>query len=120
MSRDEVSDEKEDGHNDMLGNGDDIGACDFGNCDTAVGLVGSIQINMIRANASSDGDLQVLRLLETLGSQITRVEAGQSVWFPTLVPGTYGVVMITSASTSSLSNLEFSPSLSEVVTRVCP
>ena len=28
--------------------------------------------------------------------------------------------MITSASTNSWSNLEFSPSLSEVVTRVCP
>lgn len=33
---------------------------------------------------------------------------------------TYGVVMMTSASTSSWSNLEFSPSLSEVVTRVWP
>ncbi len=32
----------------------------------------------------------------------------------------YGVVMITSASTSSWSNFEFSPSLSDVVTRVCP
>jgi hypothetical protein len=32
----------------------------------------------------------------------------------------YGVVMMTSASTSSLSNVEFSPSLSEVVTSVCP
>ena len=31
---------------------------------------------------------------------------------------THGVVMMTSASTSSLSNLEFSPSLSEVVTKV--
>lgn len=34
--------------------------------------------------------------------------------------GTYGVVMMTSASTSSWSNLEFSPSLSDVVTRVWP
>jgi hypothetical protein len=34
--------------------------------------------------------------------------------------GPYGVVMIISASTSSLSKVEFSPSLSEVVTRVCP
>ena len=33
---------------------------------------------------------------------------------------TYGVVMMISASTSSLSNFESSPSLSEVVTRVCP
>lgn len=32
--------------------------------------------------------------------------------------GTYGVVMMISASTSSLSKVEFSPSLSEVVTRV--
>lgn len=35
-------------------------------------------------------------------------------------PKTHGVVMMTSASTSSLSKVEFSPSLSEVVTRVCP
>jgi hypothetical protein len=34
--------------------------------------------------------------------------------------GAYGVVMIISASTSSLSKVESSPSLSEVVTRVCP
>lgn len=33
---------------------------------------------------------------------------------------TYGVVMIISASTSSLSNVESSPSLSDVVTSVCP
>jgi hypothetical protein len=33
---------------------------------------------------------------------------------------TYGVVMMTSASTSSLSNVESSPSLSEVVTSVWP
>jgi hypothetical protein len=33
---------------------------------------------------------------------------------------TNGVVMMISASTSSWSNLEFSPSLSDVVTRVCP
>lgn len=34
--------------------------------------------------------------------------------------GTHGVVMIISESTSSLSKTEFSPSLSEVVTRVWP
>ena len=33
---------------------------------------------------------------------------------------THGVVMMTSASTSSLSKVEFSPSLSEVVTSVWP
>ena len=32
----------------------------------------------------------------------------------------FGLVMMTSASTSSWSNFEFSPSLSEVVTSVCP
>ena len=117
---DEVSDEEEDGHNDVLGDRDNIGAGNFSDCDAAIGLVGSVQIDVVGANASGDGDLEVLGLLETLGGQVTRVEAGESARFPTVMLPTYGVVMMTSASTSSLSNLEPSPSLSEVVTRVCP
>ena len=37
-----------------------------------------------------------------------------------MIGNAHGVVMMTSASTNSLSNLEFSPSLSDVVTKVWP
>jgi hypothetical protein len=42
VRRDEVADQDEDGHDDMLGDGDDVGAGNFGNGDTAVGLVGRV------------------------------------------------------------------------------
>lgn len=59
----------------MLSDGDDVGARDLGNSDATVGRVGSVQVNMVGADASGDGELQVLRLSETLGSQVARVEA---------------------------------------------
>ena len=73
----EVADEGQDSHNDMLGNGDDIAASDFGDSDTTIGLVGGIQVNVVRANTSSDGNLQFLGLGETFGGQVTRMEAKQ-------------------------------------------
>ena len=79
VCRDEVSDEKEDSHDDMLGDGDDVGAGDFGNSDTTIGLVGSVQVDVVGANAGGDGDLQLLRLCETLSCEVTGVEAGESV-----------------------------------------
>ena len=78
MGRDEVSDEKEDGHDDMLGDGNDIGTGDFGDSDTTVGLVGSVQVDVVGANAGGDGDLQLLCLCETLSCEVTGVEAGES------------------------------------------
>ncbi len=115
---DEVADEDKDGHDDVLGHGYDVGASDFGNGDTTVGLVRGIQVNMVRTNTSSDGKLEVLRLGETLGGQVAGVEAilriGVSLEEDNIKGGelhktrgtpTYGVVMMTSASTSSWSNL---------------
>jgi len=104
----------------MLGDGDDVGAGDFCNGDTAIGLVRSIQVDVIGSDASSDGNLQLLGLCETLGSEVTGVESASVSEELPIEEQTYGVVMIISASTSSWSNLEFSPSLSDVVTRVCP
>lgn len=158
VGRDEVTDEDEDGHDNVLGDRDDIAAGDLSNSDAAIGLVGSIEIDVVGANTGGDGELEVLSLGETLGSQISRVETRAFVssllsvssrarsdpfirdgynLFPSqsylddngrqrparheVIRGphyTYGVVMMTSASTSSWSNLEFSPSLSEVVTSV--
>lgn len=60
----------------MLGDGDDIGAGDFGDGDTAVGLVGGIEVDVVRADTSGDGELELLGLGQALGSQVTRVEAG--------------------------------------------
>lgn len=59
----------------MLGHRDDVGASDFGNCDTAVGGIGSVEIDVIRADTSSNGKLKVLSLSQTLGIEIARVEA---------------------------------------------
>jgi hypothetical protein len=72
---DEVADEGEDGHDDVLSNGDDVRAGNLGDGDTAVGLVGGIQIDVVRADTSGDGDLEVLGLCEALGSEVAGVEA---------------------------------------------
>ncbi|KAL2290575.1 hypothetical protein FJTKL_15622 [Diaporthe vaccinii] len=75
MGGHKVADEGQDGHDDMLGNGDDVGARDLGNSNATVGGVGSVQVNMVGADTSGDSELQVLRLSETLGGQVARVEA---------------------------------------------
>lgn len=76
---DEVAEEDQDGHDDVLGDGDDVGAGDLGDGDAAVGLVGSGQVDVVGADTSSDGDLEVLGLGETLRGQVARVEAGEAV-----------------------------------------
>lgn len=120
VGRDEVAYEDEDGHHDVFGNGDDVAASNFGHGDATIGLVCSIKVDMIGSNTGSDGKLQVLGPGQALCGEISRVEA----WTVSRARGsqekksTYGVVMMTSASTSSRSKVEFSPSLSDVVTRV--
>lgn len=74
----EVADQGQDGHDDVLGNGDDIATSDLGDGDTAVGLVGSIQVDVVRADTSSDGELQVLGLGQTVGGQIAGVEGSRN------------------------------------------
>jgi hypothetical protein len=73
---DKVADEDEDGHDDVLSNRDNVGTSDLGNSDTAVGLVGSVQVDVVRTDTSSDGNLEVLCLGQTLLGQVTRVEGG--------------------------------------------
>jgi hypothetical protein len=58
----------------VLGDRDDVAAGDFGNGDTSIGLVGGVEVNVIRSNTGGDGDLQVLGFGETLCGQVTRVE----------------------------------------------
>ena len=74
VGRDEVADEGEDGHDDVLSDGDDVGASDLGDGDTAVGLVGSIEVDVVGTDTSSDGELEVLGLSKTLCCEVTGVE----------------------------------------------
>lgn len=73
---DKVADEDEDGHDDVFGNRDDVGAGDFGNSDASIGLVGGVKVDMIGSNTGSDGEFEVLGFGEAFGGQIARVEAG--------------------------------------------
>lgn len=58
----------------MLSDGDNIGASHLGDGDTAVGFVGGIEVDVVRANAGSDGKFELLRPLETLLGEVARVE----------------------------------------------
>ena len=108
----------------MFGDGDYIGSRNLCDSNTAIGLVCSIEIDVIGSDTGSDGELEVLGFGEAFGSEVARVEASMSQNKKSeildLTFTTYGVVMMTSASTSSLSNVLFSPSLSLVVTSVWP
>ena len=77
---------------------------------------------MIGSDTGSDGEFEVLGFGETFGREVARMEAVMSQYKKAevlnLMLTTYGVVMMTSASTNSLSNVLFSPSLSLVVTSV--
>jgi hypothetical protein len=42
--------------------GDDVGAGDFCNGDTAIGLVRGIEVDVIRSDTSSNGKLELLGL----------------------------------------------------------
>ena len=74
VGRDEVADEGEDGHDDVLSDGDDVGASDLSDGDTAVGLVCSIEVDVVGTDTSSDGELEVLGLSKTLCCEVTGVE----------------------------------------------
>ena len=71
---DEVADKGQDGHDNVLGDGDDVGASNLGDGDTAVGLVGGIEVDVVRSDTSSDGKLQILSLGQALCGEVTGVE----------------------------------------------
>jgi len=74
VSRGVVTDEGKDGHDDVLSNGDDVGSGDFGDGDTTVGLVGGVEVDVVRTDTGSDCKLEVLGLCKTLSGEVTRVE----------------------------------------------
>ena len=57
---DEVADKQEDAHDDVLSNGDDVGAGDLEDLD-ATGS-SSVEVDVVGADTGGDTDLQVLRL----------------------------------------------------------
>lgn len=72
MGGDEVPDEEEDAHDDVLGDRDNVRPRDLENLDTV--LDGSVEVDVVRADTSGDTDLEVLGLLHELGGQVTGVE----------------------------------------------
>jgi hypothetical protein len=75
VSGDEVADQDEDSHDDVLGDGDNVGASDLSDGDSAVGLVGGVQVDVVGANTSGNGQLEVLGLGQALSGEVARVEA---------------------------------------------
>jgi hypothetical protein len=71
---DEVANQSQNGHDNVLGDRDNIATSDFGDSDTAVGLVGSIEVNVVGTDTGSDGELQILGLGQALCGEITGVE----------------------------------------------
>ena len=68
----EVADEEKDAHDDVLRDGDDVGARDLEDLDAL--LDGSVQVDVVRANTSGDTELEVLRLVDDVLGDIRRVE----------------------------------------------
>jgi hypothetical protein len=59
----------------VLSDGDDVGAGDLSNGNTAVGGVGGVKVDVVGTNTGSDGELELLGLGETLSGEVTGVEA---------------------------------------------
>ena len=68
----EVAHEEEDVHHDVLRDGDDVRARDLEHLDVA--LNGRVEVDVVRADAGCDADLEVLRLGDELAREIARVE----------------------------------------------
>ena len=75
VSWDEVADEREDSHENMLCHGHDVGASNFSNGNTTIGFVCGIEVNVIRSNAGGNGELKLLSFSESFGRQVTWMEA---------------------------------------------
>ena len=76
---DEVADKGQNGHHNVFGHGYDIAAGHLSDGDTAVSLIGRIEVNVVRAYTSGDGELEVLGLGQSLSSEVPRVESTQAV-----------------------------------------
>lgn len=71
----EVADQREDGHDDVFGDGNDVGAGDFGDGDTAIGLVGGIEVDVVGTDPGGDGELELFGFGKTLSGEVAGMEA---------------------------------------------
>jgi hypothetical protein len=75
VGRNEIADEGEDSHNNVLSDGDDVRACDFGDGDTAIGFIRRIKIDVVGSDTSCYSELEILGLGKALSGEVTRVKA---------------------------------------------
>ena len=74
----EVADEVEDGHDDVLGDGDDVRARHLSYCNATVRFICCVQIDVVGANAGGHCQLELLGFGEAFGGQVARMEAMQT------------------------------------------
>ena len=75
VSWDEVANKGEDSHENMLCHRYDVGTSHFSDGDTTIGFVRGIQVNVVRSDASGNGELELFSFSESLGGQVTWMEA---------------------------------------------
>jgi hypothetical protein len=59
----------------VLSDGDDVRACNFGDGDTAIGLVRRIEIDVVGSDTSCYSELEIIGLGKALSGEVTRVKA---------------------------------------------
>lgn len=69
-----IPDQGQDGHDNMLGDTDDVGTRHLG--DGNLVLVGRIQVDMVTPNAGGDAKPELRGFLDQVGREIARVERG--------------------------------------------
>jgi hypothetical protein len=74
---DEVADKDEDGHNDVLSDGNNIRASDFSDSNATICLVGCVQVDVVRTDTCCDCELELLCLGKTFGGEIAWVESAE-------------------------------------------
>lgn len=73
---DEVADEQEDAHDNVLGDRDDVRAGDLEDLNFA--LDGGVEVDVVGADTGGDADLQVLGLVDDVLGDICGVEGGRN------------------------------------------
>jgi len=77
-----VSDEEENRHDNVLCDGDNVRTRDLENLDAS--LDAGIEVNVVRADAGGNADLQVLGLRDEVGGEVARVKGRRNVNFGVL------------------------------------
>lgn len=59
----------------MFGDGNDVGAGDFGDGDTAIGLVCGIEVDVVGTDPGGDGELELFGFGKTFSGEVAGMEA---------------------------------------------